>query len=181
MKLTSLLLIIFFLSACAVSNRQQIGEIKTFNYDSKTKFEDQFKEVLEFCQPRLQGFEAKSTHQAKLSFYMKLSGLLAGSVFAPALIAYGSTSTIAMATTAALAGWAGASPFAGEALEASGLSGAGIAETRNGIIADIKESLKRAVDGSLPIKDRRNALLEIQASCIAYEISVPHVNWNNEK
>ena len=177
MKLTSLLLIIFFLSACAVSNLKSVGEIKTFNYNSNVKFEDQFKEVLEFCQPRLQGFEAKSTHQAKLSFYMKLSGLLAGSVFAPALIAYGSTSAIVMASTAALAGWAGASPFAGEALEASGLSGAGIAETRNRIIEDIRQALTKAVDGSLPLKNRRNALLEIQASCIAYEISVPHVNW----
>ena len=174
-KLLILSLIILF-SGCATNHKMTIPELK--QNKTETQFEDQFREVLEYCQPRLQGYEAKSVHQARLAFYMKLSGLVAGSVFAPALIAYGATSAWALASTAALAGWAGSSPFAGDALEQSGLSGAAVAETRNNIINKIQQSLVIAVDGSLPIKERRGALLEIQASCIAYEISVPHINWN---
>lgn len=170
-----LFLILFLLSACGTTN-PSITQVKTIDITSQDQIETKFQEVLDFCQPRLQGYESKAVHQAKLAFYLKMSGLFAGSVIAPAIAAVGESTWI----VASLAGWAGSTAFAGEALETSGLSGSAIAQTRNDIINNVRKHMKTALNGSNSFETRRDAIMAIQAECVLYEISVPTIDWKNQ-
>jgi hypothetical protein len=135
--------------------------------------EDGLNEVLNFCLPRLSGYEKKSADQAELAFWLSMSGLLAGAVAVPALTAAAAQANAAW--IAGLSGWAGATNFASQVLRSSGLSGSAIAETRNTIIRNLKEQIAVASDGSKTFEERRNALMKARAECVVYEISVPTV------
>lgn len=135
--------------------------------------EERMQEVLDFCLVRLSGFERDSAAQAKKSYWLSMSGLVAGSVIAPALSA-GNAASNARAI-AALSGWSGATNFAGQALRTSGLSGSTIAETRNSIIRSVRDSVAVASDSSKPFDQRRAALMKARADCILYEIAVPTI------
>lgn len=130
-------------------------------------------DVLNFCQPRLSGYERQSADQAELAFWLAMSGLLAGTVAVPVL-----TAAAAQANAPWIAGlgaWAGSTNFASQALRTSGLSGSTIAETRNTIIRHVREQIEIASDGSKTFEERRNALMRARAECVIYEISVPTV------
>ena len=171
-KQIAILILILLLSACSTSPKQGLRTINITTYD---QLEVRFNDVLEECKPILQKFESKATHQARISFYLRISGLIAGSVFAPALAAVGESTWI----IASLAGWAGSMNMIGSSLEASGLSGSTIAQTHNDIISNIRKNMKKALDGSLPFEQRRDAIMAIKAECIIYEIAVPDMSWTN--
>ena len=133
--------------------------------------EAKLQEVLDFCLPRLSGYETASISQARKAYWLSMSGLIAGSVVAPALTAANATANAT--NIAALSGWAGATNFAGQALRSSGLSGSTIAETRNSIIRSVREGISVASDGTKSFDERRGALMEARADCIMYEIAVP--------
>ena len=130
-------------------------------------------EVLSYCKPILSGYERDAAKKAKHAFWLSMSGLIAGSVIGPALIAKSAAANAPW--TSALSGWAGATNFAGQNLRTSGLSGTTVAQTRNDIIADLKSNIATATDGGNIFSVRRNALLKASASCTVYEIAVPTV------
>lgn len=141
--------------------------------ENNEKIEKGMQDVLDFCLKRLSGYERDSATQARRSYWLSMSGLIAGSVLAPALTAGNAAANAT--SVAALSGWAGATNFAGQALRSSGLSGSTIAETRNSIIRSVRDSLKVAGDGSKSFDERRAALMTARADCILYEIAVPSI------
>lgn len=139
--------------------------------------EEKTEEVLNFCLPRLSGYESKTINQAKKAYWLSMSGLIAGTVIAPALTSAAAKSNAAWIS--ALSGWAGATNFAGNALKTSGLSGSSIAQTRNNIINKVGTQIEVAADGSKSFNERRDALMKARAACILYEIAVPSIPQSN--
>ena len=135
--------------------------------------ETKLQEVLDFCQPRLSGYEIESAKQARLAYWLSMSGLIAGAVVSPVLIAASASANAAW--IAGFSGWAGATNFAGESLRSSGLSGTTIAETRNKIISSVRDQISVAIDTTKTFEERRNALMKARSECILYEIAVPSV------
>lgn len=141
--------------------------------EDRMKLENSLSEVLTYCQPRLSGYETDAAKKSKMAFWLSMSGLVAGSVLAPAL-----TSANAAANApwiSGLSGWAGATNFAGQSLKSSGLSGTTIAQTRNDIIRDLRVQIEIAADGAKTFDERRNALMRARAACTVYEIAVPAI------
>ncbi|KRI00176.1 hypothetical protein AO057_15310 [Curvibacter sp. PAE-UM] len=145
--------------------------------ENQAIIEARLKEELDFCQPRLSGFERKSAEQAENAYWLSMSGLVAGTVLAPALTAANAAGNAA--GIAALSGWAGATNFAGQSLKTSGLSGSAIAETRKEITKNIKDQIVIAFDGSKKFEERSAAIMKIRAECIVYEIAVPSIPQQN--
>ncbi|PKM17787.1 MAG: hypothetical protein CVV11_16900 [Gammaproteobacteria bacterium HGW-Gammaproteobacteria-15] len=141
--------------------------------DNQQLIEERLAEVLNFCLPRLSGFEKKSADQAKWAYWLSMSGLVAGSVAVPALTAASPTANAAWIS--GLGGWAGATNFAGQALKESGLSGSTIAQTRNDIIRRVTDQIEIASDGTKTFEERRNSLMKARAACVMYEIAVPTI------
>jgi hypothetical protein len=139
--------------------------------ENRVLLESKLNEVLEFCRPRLSGYETVSAEQARKAYWLSMSGLIAGSVLVPGLTAASASGNAA--AIAGLGGWAGATNFAGQSLKSSGLSGSAIAETRNGIIQKVNDAIAIASDGSKTFDERRDALMKARTACIVYEISVP--------
>ncbi|AYG06673.1 hypothetical protein D7M10_06050 [Pseudomonas fluorescens] len=184
--------IVALLALCACSSKQQNGvdptasstfsltEIKTaglspteLSEQNRELLESKLNEVLEFCLPRLSGYEKTSADQARKAYWLSMSGLIAGSVLVPGLAAASASGNAP--AIAGLGGWAGATNFAGQSLKTSGLSGTTIAETRNKIIQKVNDSISVASDGSKTFGERRDALMEARTACIMYEIAVPSV------
>ncbi len=147
------------------------------NKENQEIIESRLKETLEFCQPRLSGFEKESATQAKNAYWLSMSGLIAGSVLAPALTAASANANAAW--IAALSGWSGATNFASQSLKTSGLSGSAIAETRNSIIKNVKDQIVIASDGLKTFEERSAAIMKIRAECIVYEIAIPNTSQQN--
>ncbi|HEY0823915.1 MAG TPA: hypothetical protein VGD76_09030 [Ramlibacter sp.] len=141
--------------------------------DEREEIEKRLKEVLDFCQPRLSGFEKTSADDARKAYWLSMSGLIAGAVIAPALTSASAAGNAPWIS--ALSGWGGATNFAGQALRSSGLSGSTIAETRNAIIANVRDGIKVASDGSRSFGERADALMKARSECILYEIAVPSI------
>lgn len=141
--------------------------------DQRKELENKLNEVLDFCQPRLSGYELKAEKQASNAYWLSMSGLIAGSVITPALAASAAASNAA--AIAAFSGWSGATNFASESLRSSGLSGATVAETRNKIITSVRDQIVIAADTSKSFDDRSNALMKARADCVMYEIAVPTI------
>ena len=154
---------------------KNISEIDR-NKKNQEELEKKLEEVLNFCLPKLSGFEEKSAKQAKWAYWLSMSGLLAGSVAVPALTAAAPASNSAWIS--GVGGWAGATNFAGQALKTSGLSGATIAQTRNKIIEKIMDQVEIASDGTKTFEERRNAIMKARSACVVYEISVPTIPDN---
>ncbi|RUO73444.1 hypothetical protein [Idiomarina ramblicola] len=149
---------------------------KQLDQENQELIEAKLAEVLNFCLPRLSGYEQKSANQARMAYWLSMSGLLAGSVAVPALAAASPSANAAW--VAGLGGWAGATNFAGQALKESGLSGSAIAQTRNEIIRGVTDQIEAASDGAKTFEERRNALMKARASCVMYEIAVPTIPSN---
>lgn len=148
-------------------NKNAIGD------DQRKELEKKLNEVLDFCQPRLSGYELKAERQASNAYWLSMSGLIAGSVITPALAA--SSAGSHAAAIAAFSGWSGATNFASESLRSTGLSGATIAETRNKIITSVRDQIVIAADTSKTFDERSNALMKARADCVMYEIAVPTI------
>lgn len=190
MKTVCSLLAVLLITGCATKSSSTVDKsaagtfsLNKITTEGKTKaqldeanqklIEEKMAEVLNFCQPRLSGYEKNAADQAKDAYWLSMSGLIAGSVLAPALTAANAAANAS--SIAALSGWSGATNFAGQALKTSGLSGSTIAETRNSIIKNVRESIAIASDGSKSFEERRNALMKARADCILYEIAVPSI------
>lgn len=168
-----IMVILFAIYGCAPATKS--GQLRSFAI-AKTpqdNLESKFQEVIDYCVPRLQEYERKANTQANKAFWMNMSGLLSGAVVAPMIIASGSTGMWPLIFVAGLSGWAGTTPFVGEALRESGLSGSAIMETRNAIVERIRERSTIVLDASLSYEERRTALLGIIGECTIYPMLVP--------
>lgn len=141
------------------------------------ELEAKLTEVLNFCQPRLSGYEMKAEKGATNAYWLSMSGLIAGSVIAPALAAGNAAGNAA--AIAAMSGWSGATNFASENLKTSGLSGSAVAQTRNNIITSVRNQIAVASDATKDFEVRRNALMIARADCVLYEIATPTILTGN--
>ena len=180
MKIALSLLIAICIAGCAAPKSQLRSAATPFKInaegtDAQNQLEIEAKliEVLDFCQPRLSGYEIKAENQASDAYWLAMSGLVAGSVIVPALAA--SSAAAHSAAIAGFSGWSGATNFASESLRTSGLSGATAAQTRNNIITSVRDQIIIAADVTKPFLQRRNALMMARADCVMYEISVPTI------
>jgi hypothetical protein len=183
MKYFYTVLALVFLSACSTTNKQvslsqdvakSVSLIET--QDAKAdadNIEKALRETLEFCAPILQGYEDKTESQAKRAYWLSISGLVAGSVLAPALVAGNAAANAS--SVAALSGWAGATNFASESLKSSGLSGTATAETRKGIIKNLTSAIEIATDNTKTFLERKTSILKARASCVIYDIAIPAI------
>lgn len=175
--LTVLILVLALLMGCSNHKPAIRSDSATTFSMGKAKSSDLIEaklyETLEFCAPRLQGAESKAEWQARVAYWMSMTGLIAGSVVVPALAAINAEMYVGL--IAGLSGWSGASHFASKAMETSGLSGSAIAETRNRIIKELQGCIEVATDGDRPVDERRGAIMRARAACVAYEISVPRL------
>lgn len=137
------------------------------------ELETKLNDVLNFCQPRLSGYEVKAEKEAANAYWLSMSGLVAGAVIAPALAAGNAAGHAA--AIAAVSGWSGATNFASESLKTSGLSGSTVAQTRNNIITSVRDEIAIASDAKKPFDERSNALMKARADCVIYEIAVPAI------
>jgi len=150
-------------------DKSELAQKAAAEEDNK-KIEEELNVILRDCKATLVEFESKSADQAKSAYWLSLSGLIAGSVLAPAFVA---ASNANGTTVAVLSGWAGATNFAGKSLNSSGLSGSTAAQTHNKIINDLKSEISTITDGNISFAERRGALMRAKASCVVFSISIP--------
>ena len=172
-----MLILVVLLTGCASAPRSPVpaDAARTFAGASASEadIETRLNEALEFCLPILSGYERDAVKRAKRAWWLRMSGLVAGSVIAPALVAAAPAANAAW--TAGMAGYAGASSFASEAYQSAGLSGTSSAETRNAIVKELSNQIATVTDGSLELDVRRAALLRVRSSCVVYSITVPTI------
>ena len=180
MKRLALVLALLLTGCAAVPYKSPVPDdaARTVNMRSgpttdELEIEQKLAESLEFCMPILSGYEKDAVARARRAWWLRMSGLVAGSVIAPALVAAAPAANAAW--TAGMAGYAGASSFASEAYQSAGLSGTAAAETRNAIVKELTQAIAVATDGSLEMEQRRAALLRVRSSCVVYSITVPTI------
>ncbi len=156
-----------------LSNEVGISEVQRQAHND-AELEARLAETLNFCMTRLSGYEEKSEEQARKAYWLSMSGLIAGSVAVPALAAASATGNAAW--IAAAGGWAGATNFASQHLQTTGLSGATIATTRNNIVKSVTEQIEIATNTAQLPEVRAAAIMKARAQCVLYEIAVPIVN-----
>jgi hypothetical protein len=172
MKLATLALALL-LTGCAAAPRSPVPVDAARTFSDASDIETGLTEALEFCAPILSGFESDAYKRGRRAFYLRMSGLLIGSVLVPGLTAANATANASW--IAAGAGYGGSASFAASAYESSGLSGTAPAETRNAIVKDLTTSIATVTDGSLDLEVRRAALLRVRSSCVVYSITVPTI------
>ena len=182
MKRIALISTVFVIAGCAPlpkftsSAPSQAFTIETpqDTASQQKELETKLKVVLNFCQPILSGYEKKAERGATYAYWLSMSGLIAGSVIAPALAAGNGAANAA--AIAAVSGWSGATNFASENLRTSALSGSAVAKTRNEIITSVRNQIATAWDTKKDFDARRNALMVAFADCVLYEIAVPTIS-----
>jgi hypothetical protein len=178
---TLTIIFVALLTGCASAPYRSpvpVDAARTFEVDSgptvgDVEIETKLGEALAFCLPILSGFESEAYHRARRAYYLRMSGLLVGSVLVPALAAANAAANAAW--IAAGSGYGGSASFAASAYESSGLSGTAPAETRNAIVRDLTQAIATVSDSSLEMDVRRAALLRVRSSCVVYSITVPTI------
>lgn len=133
----------------------------------------QMNAVLTGCNAVVSRMQATAEGQEKGAFWLSMSGMIAGSVLAPAAIA--SSAAAHRVFIAAMSGWAGATNTASQTLRTAGLAGDAIATTRNSIVSAMNTAVAAATNTDKSYDERFAALEQVQAACITYSITVPGV------
>ncbi|MCO5410812.1 hypothetical protein [Ralstonia mojiangensis] len=133
----------------------------------------QMNAVLTGCNAVVSHMQATAEGQEKGAFWLSMSGMIAGSVLAPAAIA--SSAAAHRVFIAAMSGWAGATNTASQTLRTAGLAGDAIATTRNSIVSAMNTAVAAATNTDKSYDERFAALEQVQAACITYSITVPGV------
>jgi len=137
----------------------------------KMLVQEEINKLMLECRPVLTNFEDDTRNGSKLAFYISMTGLIAGSVAAPALIAANASANAS--SIAALSGLAGATNTASEVLKTSGLDGTYAAQDRNEIITRIRGHLQNVFSGSNSVEEKLNYIALAKAECALYMITVP--------
>ena len=139
--------------------------------DDAADVEEALPTVLAECKKLILGMENKSVDQRKASLWVYGIGLVAGTVIAPALTAANAAKHAG--AIAGLSALGGASGLAGKAVEDSGFGGTAAIADRKAIAEVIRQKLPVITDRRETSHDRRKALTEMQAACVAYDLTTP--------
>lgn len=152
--------------------RKNLTAAQTASLDEK------FTRVMSDCNAVISGMSAKVEAQEKSSFYLSMSGLIAGAVLAPAATAADAAANKAF--IAAASGWSGATNLASQTLRTTGLAGDALATARNSIVTNLNKAINEATNTEGCAQDpdacydkRFAAIQSAQSACIAYAITVP--------
>lgn len=126
-----------------------------------------YKEALDICREAISGLQKKSQEQSTFTFWLKFSGLIAGSVVAPVLLAQSAANA---ATAAAFSGWAGATNLASSNLTSSGMDGTSSSQVANGIVDNLNRRITIIVSSSASNKDKLLAIEGMKADCTIYKL-----------
>ncbi len=161
----------------ALSNQSQAAQLQANEAETRltdaqnNALDERLRQVLVECNIVISGLGQKAVEQEKNSFWLSMSGLVAGSVFAPAAIASGAAAhRVAIAVAS---GWAGATNLAGQTLRTVGLAGDAVATTRNQITVRLNEAIVDATDTGKTYDTRFAAIQRAQAACITFAVTVP--------
>lgn len=127
--------------------------------------------VLHDCNQVLSSMGVKAERQEANSFWLSMSGLIAGAVIAPAAVAANAAAHRALISAAS--GWAGATNLASQTLRTTGLAGDATATVRNGIVSSLNTAIKEATDTSNSYDRRFAEIQKARAACIAFAITIP--------
>lgn len=147
------------------------GEELAGELDDVADVEEALPTVLEECKKLILGMETKSVDQRKASLWVYGIGLVAGAVIAPALTAANAAKNAG--AIAGLSALGGASGMAGKALEDSGFGGSAAIADRKAVAEVIRQKLPVITDRRETSHSRRRALMEMQAACVAYDLTTP--------
>jgi len=128
-------------------------------------------DVLHDCNQALSTLGAKAERQELYSFWLSMSGLVAGSVLAPAAVAANAAAHRAFISAAS--GWAGATNLASQTLRTTGLAGDATATARNAIVSSLNAAIERATDTSKSFDERFAGIQKARAACISFAITIP--------
>jgi hypothetical protein len=133
-------------------------------------FESQFAKVISECQQIISPLQRSSRRGAKTAFWLQVSGLVAGAVAAPALVAASSVAN--KAWIAGLSGYAGSTNLAESSLGNAGLNGVADATAANNLVTKIGTDISAALNKTT-YDEKYDALNVVVADCALYQISVP--------
>lgn len=134
--------------------------------------------LVDECRPILTHFEDDAKKGSRIAFILSMSGLVAGAVVAPALATASASANAAW--IAGLAGYAGATNTAGQALMTSGMSGTYAARDRNNIVLRIRDQLDIVFSIDKSEQEKLNAITRAKAECAIYLISIPSIDVNTD-
>ena len=137
---------------------------------TRDQFNKQFTTVVNECKAIVTQYQKGSTGGAKTAFWLQVSGLIAGAVAAPALVAASSVGN--KAWIAGISGYAGGTNLAETSLGNANLNGISDATTANQLAAKIRADISTAL-GKSSWDDRYDALNEVVADCSLFQIGVP--------
>lgn len=128
------------------------------------------------CQKVINSYHSRSRLDSRAAFWVQVSGLVAGAVVAPALVAAASAAN--KAWIAGLSGYAGATNLAETSLGNANLNGISQANTANRIVARIRKDIVGAQSGT-DWGARYDALMKVVSDCTLIQIGVPQLQPNN--
>jgi hypothetical protein len=137
----------------------------------QSSLNEKFGAVMIDCNRVISGLEATAVSQEKQSFWLSMSGLVAGAVIGPAATAAAAHGNRALISAAS--GWAGATNLASQTLRTVGLAGDAVATSRNAIVTSLNDAIKNATDTTRSYDQRFADIQRAQAACISYAITVP--------
>jgi len=133
-------------------------------------FDKQYANVISECQKVLDGYRSRARTGSQVAFWIQISGLLAGAVASPALVAVSSVGN--RAWIAGLSGYAGGTNLAETTLGSSNLNGVSDANTANQLATKISTDIAAAVSKT-SWDEKYDALSNVVADCSAFQIGVP--------
>ena len=143
---------------------------------TRADFEAKFATVLTACKAIVNNYQGQSTSGAKVAFWLQVSGLVAGAVAAPALVAASSVGN--KAWIAGVSGYAGGTNLAETSLGSANLNGVSDATTANQLVTQIRTDITTALTKT-SWDDRYDALNAVVADCALFQIGVPAAPPNN--
>jgi hypothetical protein len=143
---------------------------------TRDDFNKQFAKVISDCRAVIDTYQRGSKAGAKTAFWLQVSGLIAGAVVAPALVAASSVGN--KAWIAGLSGYAGGTNLAENALGTSDLNGVSDATTSNQLATKIGSDITVALNKT-NWDDKYDALNAVVADCSLFQIGVPAAPGNN--
>ncbi len=161
-----------------VADAQHTVDVAEAAVDTITRdqFNKQFATVVNQCKQIVSQYQKGSGIGARTAFWLQMSGLVAGAVAAPALVAASSVGN--KAWIAGLSGYAGGTNLAETSLGSANLSGVSDATTANQLAAKIRTDISTAL-GKSSWDDRYDGLNEVVADCSLFQIGVPTAQPSN--
>lgn len=129
-----------------------------------------FDKTLSGCSTVLSGYQSEAKQAQRTLAGLAIVGTVAGSIVVPALVA---KATFSKSAVAAWSGLAGATNFAQHALVNEGLGPTDLIKVREGIRSNLSQAIDKFTSTASDYCARENALANMAAACINYEMFSP--------